>query len=93
MKKLLLAITACAIALPAFAAEKVTEVTFDKNQIKCGDRHIDDGMKKDDLKGMCKNYQDKKSYIVFHDDNSGKTVKCNVDKTGNLTIATCVTRG
>ena len=92
MKKLLLAITACAIALPAFAAEKVTEVTFDKTQMKCGSRHIDDGMKVTDLKS-CKNFQDKKSYVVFHDDNSGKTVKCNVDKTGDLTVATCVTKG
>ena len=43
MKKLLLANTACAIVLPTLA-EKVTEVTLIKLQMKCGDRHIDDGM-------------------------------------------------
>jgi hypothetical protein len=93
MKKLLLAITACAIALPAFAAEKVTEVTFDKTQMKCGDRHIDDGMKVTDLKS-CKNFQNKDKTVIFHDDNSGKMVECNVDKkTKDLTVATCVTKG
>ena len=102
MKKLLLALVAASISLSVFADEvsttSVTEtksketktVTFDSTKMKCKNHSITDGINKDDVKKMrCKNYQDKKTDIVFIDDNSHKVVDCKVDQAGNVTLAKC----
>ncbi len=89
MKKLLVALTMVTLALPAFA-EKTTVVTFDSSKMKCGKHHIEDGINKKQVKGMrCTDYQDKKTDIVFNDDNSHKLVDCKVDNVGNITLAKC----
>ena len=89
MKKLLIALSALTIALPVFA-EQTKVVTFDSNSMKCGERHVDDGIQKDQLKSMhCKKYQDKKTDVVFMDDNSHKVVDCKVNHDGSITLAKC----
>ena len=89
MKKLLIAISALTIAMPVFA-EKTEVVTFDSSSMKCGARHVDDGIQKDQLKAMhCKKFQDKKTDVVFMDDNSHKVVDCKVNHDGSITLAKC----
>ena len=90
MKKLLIALAAASISISAFAAEKTTEVTFDSTQMKCGNEHITDGFNVKKMK-HCKDFQDKKTDVVFIDDNSHKTVDCKIDHVGNLTAASCKT--
>ncbi len=89
MKKILIALLASSFAVSAFAA-KTTEVSFDSTQMKCGKVHVDDGISKDKLKDMhCKKFQDKKTDVLFWDDNSKKLVDCKVDNVGNITLAQC----
>jgi len=89
MKKLLIALSALTIAMPVFA-EKTEVVTFDSSSMKCGARHVDDGIQKDQLKAThCKKFQDKKTDVVFMDDNSHKVVDCKINHDGSITLAKC----
>ena len=98
MKKLLITLAAISISLTAFAdgvvtqttTEKTTTVSFDSTKMKCGDRHINDGVNKNSLK-KCKDFQDKKTDIVFIDDNSHKNVECQINQKGAISLAKCTT--
>ena len=88
MKKLLLGLLVAGVSISAFA--KTTEVTFDSTSMQCGKHKVADGMNKDKYKDMkCKDYQDKKTDIVFMDDHSKKMVDCKVDDHGNVAVADC----
>lgn len=88
MKKILAILISGCLLTPVFA--ETTVVTFDKTKMKCGDVSIHDGMNKKDMRS-CKDFQDKKTEVVFRDDNSGKTVECKENKVGNITEASCKT--
>ena len=88
MKKILAVLISGCLLTPAFAAE--TTVTFDKTKMKCGNVQIHDGMNKKNMHS-CKGFQDKKTEVVFHDDNSGKTVECTENKAGNISEESCKT--
>lgn len=93
MKKLLLALVASVIVLPAFASEAVVTSSnggFDNTKIMCGSNHIGDGINAKQLnKFHCEKFQDHKTSVTFWDDNSKKLVHCKADKAGNIAVAEC----
>ena len=86
MKKILALLISGCLLTPVFA--ETTVVTFDKTKMKCGSVSIHDGMNKKDMHS-CKEFQDKKAEVVFHDDNSNKTVECKQNKVGNISEDSC----
>lgn len=70
--------------------ETTTERTFDQNSMKCGSRTLKNGSKVSGCKMQPKEAGDDKHTVRFIDDNSGKHVKCEVNKKGNLVLAQCV---
>ncbi len=66
---------------------------FDNNNMKCKNTKLTNGMKGSQLKRSCQmdpnQPGDDKNTIRFTDSNSGKHVRCETDKHGNLTVAKC----
>lgn len=90
MKKIILGLLFGAVATISFAKPVVVSDNFDSTKMMCGERHVDDGINKKDLKDMhCKKYSEKKENIYFFDDNSKKLVHCKADKVGDIAIAEC----
>ena len=102
MKKLLIALAALSVTT-VFAAEmtttttttketteETTNVSFDNTTMKCGNHDLSDGLNSSQLKKMkCKGFKNKKTDYIFTDDNSHKTVDCQVDQHGEITLTKC----
>lgn len=63
---------------------------FDSSKMQCGEHHLSQDVTTKDLKEFnCNKLSVKKTDVKFWDDNSKKLVSCKIDKSGNLTVATC----